>query len=982
MSLAKASNTKGELRSSAKWVRKMYWAKKKEKIFKIISAGLICALLFSSFSPSQAFAYRTRSGGAKIEKLDSGDIALSLGMSLGCMVIGGALKAGVAGKGISGMGSSLGNSLSLGGMTSGFGTVVATSQAGRAIGAMGAYYGWKPSTTYLVSTIATSATSSFLNPEIALDMPTKNGFVPTYAGIPIKTPVDPTQFSTLLKGAAVGMLEGTAEGLTIYAIDKKRIDAGKNPSAVGQIAGMTTGMMATGFGRELFNHAASPVGVYKYEFNPKTKTYTYTEISDTSTEISDTSKNVLGGGDQTGATLTQDEFRAQFGSPNFMKQQGGPSGELITVTELHPAEPHFFRAAVVKTFDQWPTLLSQGLSIAATENVGEKKQYLVPLIKGLVQGVTQPIFQNIADIYGVKPSLYAGGKAYVVANRINYKDYVLQTGLGQYMIPQVEKVFQVEEEAKKRPNLEAQIELYKEKFGGEIPGLNFQWVNVKPEQMTDEQVMQARMLQGQWANLSEYDKGLAREAAIKSRYEMTNVEYMSNMVISELRIAEEKKMKGILPDGNRLPTMSLRESLGLANTSKTDLVFQNSLSQVRSNLFINGISGGIQAAFGKNTKDSTALEKMAIAYAANMATAAIRGVALYAGWHEAGGLWHYNFEKKIPTLPQDASDRSRWAYDSAKLEADELSYFFLRDSAGKTLPNCRSVLVDSTGQTVWQEDGSKIEVDFRDERPSLSAAIGYSLAKANLEVAGNTFYFGRPVRSDRVSDSEYVNYMGSIRAMAGKSFSDILAGSFIDANLGVNGNPGAISNNVIGAIAAFRPLADAFRVTPIRLAAVTNSPNQPYVIQRLYYNTALLNANTEMQFIFSPENPDANWVMPQNPQGRSRVFKYTKEPIPKYGPQPNALVLSPVEGQAAPAISPEELQRQGWAMKNVYDMREVPDPLNPAKYESTGKQVAEVDVFNLGRTETVRVEVPAGLNREALNTRINDYVKTLSMPKE
>lgn len=53
-------------------------------------------------------------------------------------------------------------------MASGYNTMVAVSQVSRAVGMMGSYYDWDPSVTFWVSTVASCATSGFLNSEAAL----------------------------------------------------------------------------------------------------------------------------------------------------------------------------------------------------------------------------------------------------------------------------------------------------------------------------------------------------------------------------------------------------------------------------------------------------------------------------------------------------------------------------------------------------------------------------------------------------------------------------------------------------------------------------------------------------------------------------------------------------------------------------------------------------------------------------------------------
>lgn len=125
-------------------------------------------------------------------------------------------------------------------MVMGYNTFVVTSQAGRAITMMGAYYKWDPSVTYLASSVGTSAVAGFFNPSASLG----------------SALTDQLSFVSGLQGAGVGALDGLARAGVIIAIDGNKISNGKSPGVGAQIAGMAAGVFGTELGRYCFNNVA------------------------------------------------------------------------------------------------------------------------------------------------------------------------------------------------------------------------------------------------------------------------------------------------------------------------------------------------------------------------------------------------------------------------------------------------------------------------------------------------------------------------------------------------------------------------------------------------------------------------------------------------------------------------------------------------------------------------------------------------------
>jgi len=171
---------------------------------------LVFVLIFSFASQPIAFAGRSSAGGGDLEEVHIGRVLTNAAISIGAMAVGSAISSGMqsaapastlpksapaiekigtgvnsslkttgnlltntAGKAggatpLQAVGKSLIDSASMANMVKGYNTFVATSQVGMAASSAGSYLGWKPSTTYMVATVATAAAGGFLNPDLAL----------------------------------------------------------------------------------------------------------------------------------------------------------------------------------------------------------------------------------------------------------------------------------------------------------------------------------------------------------------------------------------------------------------------------------------------------------------------------------------------------------------------------------------------------------------------------------------------------------------------------------------------------------------------------------------------------------------------------------------------------------------------------------------------------------------------------------------------
>lgn len=223
---------------------------------KVMNWLLVFFICLGLILPQDALARRS-AGGTDVEGFDFGDYALNLGITMGSAIIGG-VAGDFMGSALGGtldkfsLAGSFGNQFQVGNMIQGFSTAAACTQVTRAVAAYGTYHDWDSSKIFLVSSLANGITAGALNPQLSIIQP--SGDVGGLLNAAYAIPTLPN----MAKGAFVGGITELGKGYVIYAIDKKRIDKGKGPSALGQIAGMVAGTMATNFAREIVNPREKP----------------------------------------------------------------------------------------------------------------------------------------------------------------------------------------------------------------------------------------------------------------------------------------------------------------------------------------------------------------------------------------------------------------------------------------------------------------------------------------------------------------------------------------------------------------------------------------------------------------------------------------------------------------------------------------------------------------------------------------------------
>jgi len=181
-------------------------------------------LIFCLFLQPVAFAARSSAGGGKVAKFDVGKWAIGTGIGLASMGVGNAVSNAVftdatLATNLRGLGtfSTWGNNYAI---------IAGTNQVGRAVGAMGTYYGWNPKSTIFVSSLATGMASGGINPgQFGSEGVLTNSVV------------------GLKNGIALGAISGSIEGGILSGLADKK---GQLPIWAGPAAGMA-GNFATGY---------------------------------------------------------------------------------------------------------------------------------------------------------------------------------------------------------------------------------------------------------------------------------------------------------------------------------------------------------------------------------------------------------------------------------------------------------------------------------------------------------------------------------------------------------------------------------------------------------------------------------------------------------------------------------------------------------------------------------------------------------------
>jgi len=226
--------------------------------FKLISASLAFFFIASFAFPKESLAYRSRDGGGDLVEFDFGKWALGTTVGLVSSTLGSAIMSGIGGSlGWTPGGGFMESLSSLKGAdtwAANFVNSTAVGQVQSAIGALGSYYGWDPGSTIFISSIAGGVVGG--------------GLAPGHFGSSLGSGVGVSQSLNgslnWLKGAGIGLVEGTVEGaILMSATDKK----GRIDPIMGNVANLT-GSLTTG---ALVGGLTGPTGEFSFgnmgEFN-------------------------------------------------------------------------------------------------------------------------------------------------------------------------------------------------------------------------------------------------------------------------------------------------------------------------------------------------------------------------------------------------------------------------------------------------------------------------------------------------------------------------------------------------------------------------------------------------------------------------------------------------------------------------------------------------------------------------------------------
>lgn len=903
----------------------MYSAQTKRPIFKIICVGLSFVFIFSHILlPKEALAGRSKAGGGDLAEFDFSKLAISAGISLGSMAIGGAITRGlqsaygqvggiadqsmnlwdiaaaidaetvlkVPTPGIlASMGDSLAKSFNVSNFVTGYSTFVATSQVGRAVGMMGNYYGWSPSSTFIVSNVASGLTGGFLNPSITL-----GDAIPASLSLatePVRLAYY-TSLSTMAKGALVGGLTGLASSGALVAIGGDRINERKEPGIGAQIAGLVAGVAIGNFTRALVNPATwneTSLGAIRQEKNPEIKIYqdSAKEQMDIAADLEpkvDVGLNALFDPAALdymdaivkGGSYAQMAQQIQKDKPNIIvKATGGGPGKIewTTILEedvlkgpnivLRPIGntgvfkvvqtnaqidalgigTRLLEATFIKTADMWPRLASRALSITATHLLGNDNRELATLVSSAVEGLATPFLLSLAEYNALRPGLYIGENR--IANSIEYIN-----NIGQAIIKWEEGEIGARlSEASARikdPNKlkdEFQKILDDSKIGVKLPDL-----------LDRNKLLEDRRNELVRAGLTteEINKDLTKYATTLPK-NLNSPNTMLGIAMGRVLLERQVNIKDLIYKEGK----TLDEVLTTLRTDRLSLFWNSATREMKFGLFEGAVSGGVSYLTSQLSKDDP-LAGAAGAYAVSMLTGAIRGIIWYETWEPArqeinggdGLVWmpKYSLFKPEPYKGDDWFQQKVSEYTYPR-ELERFNKFGGRFFGEEPRLRTRTeVQIGPLGEI----EGKNVEIPgyelvFKDQKPDLSIAVLVSLAQTNREFLNRTFAFGAPQTSPENINtfmmSDYLRQLNSYAVSGSRPgwFSSGLTSGLLSAG------SSSISNNLLTSLAANKSMADALGMQRQRLV-LTNSPLMGANIQSLDYKPWAVGLETRFYLSF------------------------------------------------------------------------------------------------------------------------------------
>lgn len=853
------------------------------KILKIISAATAFIFVFSVVSPGSALAGRSSAGGGELSSFDVGKFVMTAGISVASIGIGAAIGSGVnstlqGGNVAASIGSSLSSGfMKIGGLAQNYNTFVAVSGVGRAVGMAGSYNGWDPSTTFIVSGVATGMTAGALNPS-------------TVAGGAISNTALTTSGSAMLKGVVVGGMTSLASGGTIVAIDGDKINKGDQLGVVAQIAGFTAGITAANVSQKMLSsttYTERDHGVIRRESITQNNTNQQTtqpvaqqggsEKIGTSATQSTTQpttqampKDTLGqynfyevkstdafnSTKPTETPISNQDVKAWIDNPNIEFRPTG-DGNYVKVVETNATlsgaevgKKVFVDAMLVKTGDMWPQIATRSLSILATNSLSEKNKWLSPLANSTVEGVAGPFISVGAEYYALKPGYYAGGDK--TANSIEHNERMWQTAY-------TTKLNKIGSEA---------YSAYKNAGGNQMQlnsalqdvlnknGIN----NVQVANVTDKDSLKnivAQDLQRAGKNELEINAVLQKIEQSFPNTKIFNPQTATlGATLNRAGVAVQAQLKKIIKSGGSID----KGFAEVAGTSRFSSFLRNYFNEARFGLIEGKISGGISSLAGKYSENDP-LATAAAVYGATLVSGAIRGAVLNAFWEPSvknnSLMWmnKYSWYKPQAYSGDDAFAKkvNQYSYPKEAERFNELG----RDTNLSLAEQPRTVYTKTTDgdMQIKTEQVAGYELTISNEKPPLFASILSGMGQANREFLNRSLSFGAPqLKPEQMTAINTVDYLSQMRSYgfnAGTPGWFVRAFTSSDFNSSyTNAGATAIGNNMLGTIAA-TPAANTFFMQRQRLVLTkgtfVNGYNpSPVTIQSLDYKPWALGVDTRI----------------------------------------------------------------------------------------------------------------------------------------
>lgn len=304
--------------------------------------------------------------------------------------------------------------------------------------------------------------------------------------------------------------------------------------------------------------------------------------------------------------------------------------------------------------------------------------------------------------------------------------------------------------------------------------------------------------------------------------------------------------------GMEMDKVGLSDALGRAQTSRASLLLGSIGSGVLSGAFEGGISGGADALYSKWADRKTGkggpndLQKFAMAYGLNMASAALRGAVDAYFWKQNTKDWNwsrrytlvaperyaetqYNADGSINPKYNFISDKlSQANYDDELLKFSEfvnVSNFSKDVGLAYHWEREKWDFAANEGKGGWVADPRwEANILFSEEGPGYLKSMARSMDQAMVSSFYKAFTFGRPmiklkgettfgILAEQVSVSTFNDYVSQLRQLGGSGPGGITGAIKYQLN---KANIDAAGENVAGTLVRIPYVATTFNMRPER----------------------------------------------------------------------------------------------------------------------------------------------------------------------